>query len=144
MEAGIKHDLTSILPFVKDLETATKLMKCSPIHKVDKVLAATLLLLGSEDVRVPICLGMAYYRALKAANKTAEYVIICFAFVFSDFCITFLYELILSGLISLLIGLYRIRLYNDCHPLMKVSCRFDAAIHSVLWFAKHLKNVSGP
>ncbi len=72
MEVGIKHDAKSILPFAKDLETAGKLMKVSPIHLASKILGATLLLLGSEDLRVPMSQGLAYYRALKAAGKTAE------------------------------------------------------------------------
>lgn len=72
MECGVKDTSNAFIPVVKSLEDARKLMNCSPIQNVEKVNCPTLLLLGSEDLRVPISQGMAYYRALIAAGKIAE------------------------------------------------------------------------
>jgi len=60
------------MPTLQNLENAATLMACSPIQHVEKVQAPTLLLLGSEDLRVPMSQGKAYYRALQIANKKAE------------------------------------------------------------------------
>jgi len=70
-EAGIPS-LENIAT-ARTLVEAQKFMNCSPISNVSKVQAPTLLLLGSEDLRVPMNQGLAYYRALKSLNKIAEY-----------------------------------------------------------------------
>jgi len=62
----------SFIPAARSLEEAKKYMECSPITNVSKVKAPTLLLLGTEDLRVPMSQGMAYYRALKAHGKIAQ------------------------------------------------------------------------
>ncbi|CAL8118008.1 unnamed protein product [Orchesella dallaii] len=74
-EAGITlptPPIQTLIPAARNLIDAEKFIKASPIHHVEKVKAATLLLLGSEDLRVPSQQGLNYYRALKANNKVAE------------------------------------------------------------------------
>lgn len=71
IESGVAVD-TDVQPVIRTADDAKKFMTCSPIHNVDKVKAATLLLLGSEDLRVPMSQGLAYYRVLKACNKEVE------------------------------------------------------------------------
>jgi acylaminoacyl-peptidase len=72
-EAGVNFGSNdTVLPTLQTLENVTKFMEASPIKHVAKVQAPTLLLLGSEDLRVPMSQGTAYYRALKVANKNAE------------------------------------------------------------------------
>jgi len=74
-ESGIEfpdNSLKTFIPAAKNLDDFEKLFKASPIAHASKVKAATLLLLGTEDLRVPMTQGMNFYRALKAYNKTAE------------------------------------------------------------------------
>ena len=71
MEVGVDLD-KHVTPIIHKIEDAEKFMNCSPIHNVAKVKAPVLILLGSEDLRVPMSQGLAYYRALRAANKTTE------------------------------------------------------------------------
>lgn len=74
-ESGIAfpdNTMKTFIPAAKNVDDFRKLYEASPIVHVSKVKAATLLLLGTEDLRVPITQGMNFYRALKAYNKTAE------------------------------------------------------------------------
>ncbi|ODN03798.1 Acylamino-acid-releasing enzyme [Orchesella cincta] len=74
-EAGVNFPgppVQTLIPIARDLVDAEKYIKASPIHNADKVKGATLLLLGSEDLRVPSQQGLGYYRALKAYGKVAE------------------------------------------------------------------------
>jgi dipeptidyl aminopeptidase/acylaminoacyl peptidase len=64
--------IQTFIPAARSEEEARKYMACSPVTYASKVKAPTLLQLGSEDLRVPMSQGMAYYRALKAHGKTAE------------------------------------------------------------------------
>ena len=48
------------------LEAFEKMKKCSPIHHVSKVVAPTLLMIGSKDKRVPSSQGIHYYYRLKS------------------------------------------------------------------------------
>lgn len=74
-ESGVnlpEYPLQTIVPTFRDLTEAEKYIKASPIHLAEKVQAATLLLLGNEDLRVPMQQGINYYRALKAYGKIVE------------------------------------------------------------------------
>lgn len=74
-ESGItfpEYPIQTLIPAARDLVDAEKYIKASPIHLAEKVKGASLLLLGSEDLRVPAQQGLGYYRALKAYNKIAE------------------------------------------------------------------------
>ncbi|CAL8125984.1 unnamed protein product [Orchesella dallaii] len=62
----------TIIPTARNLEDAAKFIRASPIQRAVNVKGATLLLLGSEDLRVPSQQGLSYYRALKAYGKVAE------------------------------------------------------------------------
>jgi len=57
---------------LKSIEEAEKLFKASPISRVSNVKAPTLMLLGTEDLRVPMSQGLSFYRALKTYGKTTE------------------------------------------------------------------------
>lgn len=85
-ESGVnfpEYPVATLIPTARNLDDSEKYIKASPIHLVERVKAATLLLLGSEDLRVPAQQGLGYYRALRAYNKVAEYVISCIL-IFSD------------------------------------------------------------
>lgn len=73
-EAGVPlpRQFHKIIPTPKSSADLDKYIKASPIHLADKVKGATLLLLGSEDLRVPAQQGLSYYRALRSFNKIAE------------------------------------------------------------------------
>lgn len=74
-ESGIAfpdNSLKTFIPAAKSVDDFQKLYDASPICHASKVKAATLLLLGTEDLRVPMTQGMNFYRALKAYDKTAE------------------------------------------------------------------------
>lgn len=74
-ESGIAFpdsDMNTFVPTAKNADDFQKLFEASPIVHASKVTAATLLLLGTEDLRVPMSQGMNFYRALKAYNKTTE------------------------------------------------------------------------
>lgn len=74
-ESGIAfpdNSMKTFIPAAKNLDDFKKLFEASPIVHASKVKAATLLLLGTEDLRVPMSQGMNFYRALKAYNKTTE------------------------------------------------------------------------
>lgn len=64
--------MKNFIPAAKNVDDFHKLFDASPISHASKVKAATLLLLGTEDLRVPMSQGMNFYRALKAYNKTTE------------------------------------------------------------------------
>ncbi len=66
--------LNVLVPAAKSPEETEKLFKASPISHVSKVKAATLLCIGTQDLRVPPSQGLQFYRALKAYGKTTEYV----------------------------------------------------------------------
>ena len=74
-ESGItfpEYPVQTLIPTARDLIDAGKYIAASPIHYAQRVQGATLLLLGSEDLRVPPQQGINYYRALKAYGKVAE------------------------------------------------------------------------
>lgn len=74
-ESGIAFPdstMNTFIPAAKNVNDFQKLFEASPIVHASKVKAATLLLLGTEDMRVPMSQGMNFYRALKAYNKTTE------------------------------------------------------------------------
>ncbi|KAJ9593044.1 hypothetical protein L9F63_027712, partial [Diploptera punctata] len=50
------------------LEAFSKMKECSPIFHVSKVVAPTLLMIGSKDLRVPSSQGIHYYYRLKSQN----------------------------------------------------------------------------
>jgi len=70
--AGVDYCQNDFLPYVRNLEDAKKFMDCSPILNTNKVKGAILLLLGTQDLRVPMSQGFAYYRALKSFKKETE------------------------------------------------------------------------
>lgn len=65
--------MTTFVPAAKNVDEFQKLFEASPMVYASHVKAAILLLLGTEDLRVPMSQGMNFYRALKAYNKTTEY-----------------------------------------------------------------------
>ncbi|KAJ6632877.1 Acylamino-acid-releasing enzyme [Pseudolycoriella hygida] len=74
-ESGISFPddtLKTFIPAAKNFDDFQKLYKSSPIVYASEVKAATLLLLGTEDLRVPMSQGMSFYRALKAYNKATS------------------------------------------------------------------------
>jgi acylaminoacyl-peptidase len=70
--AGQEYTQNDFLPYVRNLDDAKKFMECSPIQNASKVKGATLLLLGNQDLRVPMSQGLAYYKTLKSFNKETE------------------------------------------------------------------------
>eukprot|EP00057_Strongylocentrotus_purpuratus_P013556 XP_011668030.1 PREDICTED: acylamino-acid-releasing enzyme [Strongylocentrotus purpuratus] len=61
-EAGIDFDFKK----APSAEMYAKMFNCSPMAHIDKVRAPTLLLLGSDDLRVPPQQGIRYHQMLKA------------------------------------------------------------------------------
>lgn len=64
--------MNTFIPAAKSVDDFQKLFDASPIMYASNVKAATLLLLGTEDLRVPMSQGMNFYRSLKAHNKITE------------------------------------------------------------------------
>ncbi|XP_076680361.1 acylamino-acid-releasing enzyme isoform X2 [Andrena cerasifolii] len=68
--AVVKYPFDESTPMPKDdqIEMLVKMLKCSPIMNASKVIAPTLLCIGTNDLRVPPSQGKLWYQRLKANN----------------------------------------------------------------------------